>query len=144
MRISDWSSDVCSSDLQPSCQPPGDLRHGKAGGERHDLEGRDPARHERIGIGDLGHLVGGPAREDDAADARIAPPRNQEHAVVEPGPKPSDMRLQLRVHRVERGNKIGRAHVCTPVTNAHLVCRLLLEKKTNTKTENNKTTQYYT
>src|SRR3546814_3645043 len=27
------------------------------------------------------------------------------------------------------GEKIGRAHVCTPVTNAHLVCRLLLEKK---------------
>src|SRR3546814_2586647 len=26
-------------------------------------------------------------------------------------------------------DKIGRAHVCTPVTNAHLVCRLLLEKK---------------
>src|SRR3546814_3968548 len=29
--------------------------------------------------------------------------------------------------------QIGRAHVCTPVTNAHLVCRLLLEKK-NTNT----------
>src|SRR3546814_10904292 len=28
--------------------------------------------------------------------------------------------------------EIGRAHVLTPVTNAHLVCRLLLEKK-NTK-----------
>src|SRR3546814_6915379 len=28
------------------------------------------------------------------------------------------------------GFKIGRAHVCTPVTNAHLVCRLLLEKQT--------------
>src|SRR3546814_3516433 len=27
--------------------------------------------------------------------------------------------------------KIGRAHVCTPVTNAHLVCRLLLDKKKN-------------
>src|SRR3546814_7270465 len=26
--------------------------------------------------------------------------------------------------------EIGRAHVCTPVTNAHHVCRLLLEKKT--------------
>src|SRR3546814_7582174 len=25
--------------------------------------------------------------------------------------------------------KIGRAHVCTPVTNAHIVCRLLIEKK---------------
>src|SRR3546814_3877960 len=28
---------------------------------------------------------------------------------------------------------IGRAHVCTPVTNAHLVCRLLLAKKTHIK-----------
>src|SRR3546814_10721223 len=26
------------------------------------------------------------------------------------------------------GGAIGRAHVCTPVTNAHLVCRLLLEQ----------------
>src|SRR3546814_2663392 len=25
-------------------------------------------------------------------------------------------------------DEIGRAHVCTPVTNAHLVCRLMLEK----------------
>src|SRR3546814_1074655 len=31
---------------------------------------------------------------------------------------------------VEEGSEIGRAHVCTPVTNAHLVCRLLLEKQT--------------
>src|SRR3546814_5990497 len=28
-----------------------------------------------------------------------------------------------------RSDRTGRAHVCTPVTNAHLVCRLLLEKK---------------
>src|SRR3546814_4419577 len=28
--------------------------------------------------------------------------------------------------------QIGRAHVCTPVTNAHLVCRLLLENKQQT------------
>src|SRR3546814_8515641 len=28
--------------------------------------------------------------------------------------------------------QIGRAHICTPVTNAHLVCRLLLETKNNT------------
>src|SRR3546814_4292836 len=27
--------------------------------------------------------------------------------------------------------EIRRAHVCTPVTNAHLVCRLLLDKKEN-------------
>src|SRR3546814_1483666 len=30
--------------------------------------------------------------------------------------------------------EIGRAHVCTPVTNAHLVCRLLLESKNNITT----------
>src|SRR3546814_6566828 len=30
---------------------------------------------------------------------------------------------------------IGRAHVCTPVTNAHLVYRLLLEQKTHNKYE---------
>src|SRR3546814_2903012 len=37
----------------------------------------------------------------------------------------------LKVYRCPADNagKIGRAHVCTPVTNAHLVCRLLLEKK---------------
>src|SRR3546814_5598667 len=29
-------------------------------------------------------------------------------------------------------NEIGRAHVSTPVTNAHLECRLLLAKKNNT------------
>src|SRR3546814_5816665 len=32
--------------------------------------------------------------------------------------------------------KIGRAHVWTPVTNAHLVCRLLLEQKKHTNTLN--------
>src|SRR3546814_6379886 len=30
---------------------------------------------------------------------------------------------------LDQPNEIGRAHVWTPVTNAHLVCRLLLEKK---------------
>src|SRR3546814_6721455 len=29
----------------------------------------------------------------------------------------------------KEGGKIGRAHVCTPVTNAHLGCRLMLEKQ---------------
>src|SRR3546814_4916101 len=30
---------------------------------------------------------------------------------------------------LDEGLEIGRTHVCTPVTNPHLVCRLLLEKK---------------
>src|SRR3546814_5859393 len=35
----------------------------------------------------------------------------------------------MRTPIENRRNKIGRAHVRTPVTNAHLVCRLLLDKK---------------
>src|SRR3546814_6543849 len=35
-----------------------------------------------------------------------------------------------------RRSEIGRAHVGTPVTNAHLVCRLLLEKKKKGTTKN--------
>src|SRR3546814_3038592 len=40
-------------------------------------------------------------------------------------------RLHQGPHRdlLALGEQIGRAHVWTPVTNAHLVCRLLLEKK---------------
>src|SRR3546814_6323912 len=54
--------------------------------------------------------------------------RNQK--VVEESPAPGITDEQ----RTEIGGlcvEIGRAHVCTPVTNAHLVCRLLLAKKKN-------------
>src|SRR3546814_8868796 len=40
--------------------------------------------------------------------------------------------------------EIGRAHVCTPVTNAHLVCRLLLVKKTKYYVPHNPTYQTQT
>src|SRR3546814_4216573 len=39
-------------------------------------------------------------------------------------------RLSLAGSASNPDGEIGRAHVRTPVTNAHLVCRLLLEKKT--------------
>src|SRR3546814_8341251 len=38
--------------------------------------------------------------------------------------------------------QIGRAHVCTPVTNAHLVCRLLLAKKKKNKLKTQKSLRY--
>src|SRR3546814_10870359 len=38
----------------------------------------------------------------------------------------------LREAALSPGYEIGRAHVRTPVTNAHLVCRLLLAKKHST------------
>src|SRR3546814_2330892 len=59
--------------------------------------------HRAIGFG--GHSALG--------DVAVGPDADIEHPSVRAG-----------------GGEIGRAHVLTPVTNAHLVCRLLLEKKT--------------
>src|SRR3546814_3162804 len=35
----------------------------------------------------------------------------------------------IPIENSSAGREVGRAHVCTPVTNAQLVCRILLEKK---------------
>src|SRR3546814_9659029 len=43
--------------------------------------------------------------------------------------KNRQLRKLCRDHYVSFLRKIGRAHVCTPVTNAPLVCRLLLDKQ---------------
>src|SRR3546814_8706256 len=61
----------------------------------------------------------------------------QRHIAAE-GELTSDLALRaaqeaLANAGVEPHEEIGRAHVLTPVTNAHLVCRLLLEKKKNQK-----------
>src|SRR3546814_2160703 len=110
MRISDWSSDVCSSDLRRE---------------------QDKVYHSDF-IDALEKIVLGPERPiilSDADRERIAYHEGG-HAIlglVVPGADPVH-----RVTIVPRGQaQIGRAHVCTPVTNAHLVCRLLLEKNKN-------------
>src|SRR3546814_10463738 len=61
---------------------------------------------------------GAKARQEHAAPLGISKPANRK-----------DVR-----NMVSRAEEIGRAHVWTPVTNANLVCRLLLEKKTQTHT----------
>src|SRR3546814_10509132 len=49
-------------------------------------------------------------------------------------PQPRVLLLPVEVGRLTDPRlEIGRAHVLTPVTNAHLVCRLLLEKKKQKK-----------
>src|SRR3546814_9176550 len=40
--------------------------------------------------------------------------------------------VQCYAPEMEKRLQIGRAHVCTRVTNAHLVCRLLLEQHKHT------------
>src|SRR3546814_1719895 len=118
MRISDWSSDVCSSDLTPpvalpsprllawTARPRG-IRN-EADRPRTTSRARPPPQRAR-----RGH-----ARDEPRVRSAAGAPRQP--AAARP----------LGLSR--RQGEIGRAHVCTPVTNAHLVCRLLLEKKKNT------------
>src|SRR3546814_3324345 len=67
-----------------------------------------------------------------------------EHPVVHMGvadlPEVFEPVIQARTFHDPKGHrKLGTAHVRTPVTNAHLVCRLLLEKK---KRHNNNTHEH--
>src|SRR3546814_2719529 len=121
MRISDWSSDVCSSDLTPVQQ---------------DFLGQlgllQPAAVELSEVG--APLVPSPWREINTMTISYG------HGLAV-----SPLQLTAAVAAIVNGgsavrptlllqDQIGRAHVCTPVTNAHLVCRLLLETKTTTTT----------
>src|SRR3546814_2772989 len=65
------------------------------------------------------------------ADAAVGNPHWQVFALSSGVTLSIGVMLMLTAQaRRRRGLKLGRAHVCTPVTNAHLVCRLLLAKKT--------------
>src|SRR3546814_10509769 len=110
MRISDWSSDVCSSDLK--------------GPRSARLRGDDD---------DLYPIVRG-------SQLRFSGGARGCGAVGDPG-VPDGVHLgEIRhIGEPDRRAEIGRAHVCTPVTNAHLVCRLLLEKKKRNKSQNTHT-----
>src|SRR3546814_6935459 len=104
MRISDWSSDVCSSDLLT-------LR----------LNGFSWLFSVLIlGIGGLVVLY---ARYYMSSDDPVS--RFFAFLMAFMG---------SMLGMVLSGNQIGRAHVCTPITYAQLVCRLMFEKR---KTKNN-------
>src|SRR3546814_8669058 len=125
MRISDWSSDVCSSDLMDAlAEAFAEQEWGSDDAEA--LVDRaierfkaDPAASELAGQRDLiarcfsaSSVEAILAALDEAGDdwaAKVA-------AIVR---KQSPTSL-----KVTFAQQIGRAHVCTPVTNAHLVCRI--------------------
>src|SRR3546814_6776700 len=109
MRISDWSSDVCSSDLGlPTKTEQSDLYQA--------VYGRN---------GDTPMPVIAARSPVDAFDAAIEACRIAVQFMT-PVMLLTDGYI---ANAAEPWAEIGRAHVCTPVTNAHLVCRLLLEKK---------------
>src|SRR3546814_3393242 len=134
MRISDWSSDVCSSDL------------GRATALACAAEGAEVLATD-IDIAHLEELAGTPGiavRRLDVLDAQAVnslaaelPPLDVlcniagyvHHGSVLDCPEEDwDFSFDLNVkamYRMIRAFQIGRAHVGTPVTNAQLVCRLL-------------------
>src|SRR3546814_8541294 len=134
MRISDWSSDVCSSDL---------VQHVGAGTALKAAF--QVAAPLRAGGQNAGAEQGGRHRQSDAEGRRAA--EEFTPAEAPEGRLPAEV-LQVAVHDLCLSVRlsfavqpaavptglvlIGRAHVCTPVTNAHLVCRLLLENNKNT------------
>src|SRR3546814_8349635 len=105
MRISDWSSDVCSSDLLPEALHqvtivmsdrgiPASYRNMHGFGSRTYSFWNEQG--ERYWVKFHFRTQQGIKNITDAKDEQIV------------------------------GNEIGRAPVCPPVTNAHLVCILLL------------------
>src|SRR3546814_6111881 len=63
------------------------------------------------------------ADQAHAAEVEVSAVCEVEDAGVDPG---AGGEFPMR-EQVQHAMEIGRAHVCTPVTNAPLVCRLLLE-----------------
>src|SRR3546814_9309247 len=132
MRISDWSSDVCSSDLTVYDGFDGDLALTEVQG---------------IPVGSIfsGRYIVGPKIDPATADGFFN--QNSDRFEMDTDGTigdslAADYRIRERILaayvmttvqfgdftaipgvRVEN-TKIGRAHVRTPVTNAHLVCRL--------------------
>src|SRR3546814_8781519 len=119
MRISDWSSDVCSSDL-PTAASSADLRDRKHSFNISLL--RPDAKVSRDSI---------EVRWRAATSPADRPLYSWTPALLSPSTKTSQWANLARCRRTRPrlSGEIGRAHVCTPVTNAHLVVRLLLGTK---------------
>src|SRR3546814_6197271 len=111
MRISEWSSDVCSTETDPVAA----IREAPVYTVWHTRELADlldwirawnagaahPVRIAGVDVQDVSHDL------DDALHRLKA---------IDAG---TEARLRLRMSDWQ----IGRAHVCTPVTNANIVCR---------------------
>src|SRR3546814_10717050 len=114
MRISDWSSDVCSSDLLVDARG---LRRFARAEQRGGVEETE-AVVQQLQAGLLARCpaFGAHHRRDQAA--AVAYCRCQQAV--------AGFRGVAGLDAVDAG-KVGRAHVWTPVTTANIVCRLLLE-----------------
>src|SRR3546814_6979866 len=124
MRISDWRSDVCASDLP-------------LGGERSAAGGTSSSNPIS---GTLAGSVGWPSGYAAACKAAYAGPPSAHPPcpvlltrIVGDRPSRNFSRCCQNLSQATSAGVVnGRAHVCTPVTNAQLLCRSFLETKKNT------------
>src|SRR3546814_1538727 len=127
MRISDWSSDVCSSDLlQGSFSVKewfGEIAAPLIDADAIKLDLNGAARYSDYSNsgGIWSWKLGGTARLFDDLLLRVTRSRD----IRSPGVGELFSVRSAGVGPLE----IGRAQVCTPVTNAPIVCRHPLEKK---------------
>src|SRR3546814_8984243 len=110
MRISDWSSDVCSSDLRIGEFGVAQHRH-----DRPELLVADQARAARE-IADDGRTdeITRPLHTLTTSDDLAEPPglADERCHVLEPGAVLQRSKLRVRIHAVsEPGGQIGSAHV---------------------------------
>src|SRR3546814_8157795 len=111
MRISDWSSDVCSSDLATVVDSEFPSYDGDKNGELSQTEFTAwMTTLKKAEIASTGQALG---------DQEISAWASTAFAMAD----------QDKSKAVSKTEQIGREHVWTPVTNAHFVYRLLLEKK---------------
>src|SRR3546814_8553044 len=117
----DWSSDVCSSDLDACLRAAGvpDVACVRAISVTFSLPFKG-----RAGVG-----IGFPSAPGMPDHAPIDPdhPHAERHTHHHPT-------LPLKGKAKAEENELGRGNVCTPDTQTHLVCLLLLENK---NTDNN-------
>src|SRR3546814_3942791 len=137
MRMSDWSSDVCSSDLWG--KHPTHVFTYRGNPLRSANTRKWRAALKTYGIEDfrwhdLRHTWASWLRRNDVPT----------WVLQELGGWKSESTVRRYAHmsvkHLQPYSEIGRAHVWTTVTNAHLVCRLLLATKTDTTPGSNDTT----
>src|SRR3546814_9598789 len=124
MRISDWSSDVCSSDLHlpwAALVAPGVVLN-KDGSFSRVLAFRGPDLESATEA----ELISVAARANNVLKRfgsgwALHVEAERREALGYPASRFPDAASWLVDE--ERRAEIGRAHVCTPVTNAQLVCR---------------------
>src|SRR3546814_944211 len=138
MRMSDWSSDVCSSDLWVEPREADVLI--SLGGDGFMLQTLHAMMAKRrtlpvfgMNLGTVGFLMN--EYRPEALAERIGEARR-----ISFHPLSMEVRTlagstvaSSAINEVSplRATTFGSAHVWTPVTNAHLVCRLLLYKNTH-------------